>query len=647
MDVRQVAGRYRLERELGRGGMGTVWLGEDQLAGRKVAVKELRPAPGLSGTDQETFTRRALAEARSAARIQHSNAVTLFDVIPASAEDEAVYLIMEYVHGRTLAEVISHYGGLSDENVRSIGLQLLSILETAHGLGIVHRDIKPANIMITTSWQAKLADFGIAYSLGETRLTRSGVIGTQAYMAPELFESAPITPAVDLWSLGATFYYAAESRGPFDRDTTAATLHAILIEDLPVPSCAPDLAAAISGLLTRDPARRFSITQARAVLTGGSRDRVDGPRDQAVTTTHGTHPDPVAVAPSPVSPSPVPTSVPASPLAPAWPSAPAWPDQNDRTSASPASSKPPLARDGEDPAATSAFGPSATALRREQPAPVPAESDTGSAPPAQRFRLGPRRLTAAGLVVLGAILGLAGLFLPDYGKTALTADSRWLWPHLLYVASWLAVASWMLVARVRPRPGALAGIGLGVPAIGLALQELAEITSLWPTPGSGFTVSLVGLLAGIAGAICALTIADNEVPGDTPGAAAWRRALPPVVALAAIVWYSAFPWLHGDPSVFSTLGRSSWEGPGAIIPMLAFAAIAFASVRIQAARDRVALLAGAAVYLLAIALQDIVTVAALQFKESLTLFFWLYCVLVAVVVFLCTWLTRSPRNAAS
>ena len=121
--------------------------------------------------------------------------------------------------------------------------------------------------MITPGGQVKLADFGIAHIAGDARLTRSGVMGTQAYMAPELFESAPITPAADLWALGATLYAATSGHGPFDRDTTAATLRAILIDDIPVPACSPGLAAAITGLLQRDPAQRATIGQARAQLS--------------------------------------------------------------------------------------------------------------------------------------------------------------------------------------------------------------------------------------------------------------------------------------------------------------------------------------------------------------------------------------------
>src|SRR5215469_6657060 len=114
MEARLVAGRYQLVRPLGRGGMGAVWLGEDQLAGRQVAVKELRPPDGVSPEERDVFLRRALSEARSAAQLTHPNAVTLHDVIPASAADDAVYLIMEYVAGASLGQLVDQQGPLSE-----------------------------------------------------------------------------------------------------------------------------------------------------------------------------------------------------------------------------------------------------------------------------------------------------------------------------------------------------------------------------------------------------------------------------------------------------------------------------------------------------------------------------------------------------
>jgi len=268
MEARVIAGRYGLIRPLGRGGMGAVWLGEDELTGRQVAVKELRAPDGAAEADRDVFRKRALQEARSAARLAHPNAVTLHDVIPASPADDAVYLIMEYVDGATLAQVIQRDGPLSEQRAAGIARQLLSILAAAHALGIVHRDIKPANIMISAGGQVKLTDFGIAHTVGGTRLTGSGVIGTPAYMAPEQLQGLDITPAVDLWALGVTLYDAVTGRNPFDRQNTAATFHAILMADLPAPACAPPLGTVIAGLLVRDPDSRMTGAQAQALLSG-------------------------------------------------------------------------------------------------------------------------------------------------------------------------------------------------------------------------------------------------------------------------------------------------------------------------------------------------------------------------------------------
>ena len=286
MQMPALAGRYQLVRALGRGGMGAVYLAEDPLAGRLVAVKELRAPDGLAEADRQVFVQRAMQEARNAARIQHPGAVTLFDVVPPSADDDAMYLVMEYVDGGSLAQEMQRAAGqLSLRRVTEVGLQLLDVLEVAHALGVVHRDIKPANILTTRTGQAKLTDFGIAYTIGDPRLTRSGVIGTPAYMAPEQFDSGAVTPAVDIWSLGATLYHAADGRNPFERDTVGATLKAVLLDPLPDPGCGTPLAAACTAMLQRDPGSRATIAQARALMTGLA--APDVPAGVAPTVTAG------------------------------------------------------------------------------------------------------------------------------------------------------------------------------------------------------------------------------------------------------------------------------------------------------------------------------------------------------------------------
>jgi serine/threonine protein kinase len=310
VQARVVAGRYQLVRELGRGGMGTVWLADDQLVGRQVAVKELRPPPGLTATAQATFTQRALTEARNAARIHHPGAVTLHDITPATGTDPAIYLIMEYLDGPTLAQLIHTNGAQPAPTIATWGLQLLAVLDTAHTQGIIHRDIKPANIIITNG-QATLTDFGIAHTTGDPRLTHTGILGTQAYLAPELFDNAPPSPATDLWSLGATLYAAATGTSPFDRDTTTATLRAILIDNLPTPPGPPPLAAAITGLLQRNPTHRATTTQTRTHLNqltppSGTHQTTstttDPPADtptpwEQAATTHSPAPQPVRQRP--------------------------------------------------------------------------------------------------------------------------------------------------------------------------------------------------------------------------------------------------------------------------------------------------------------------------------------------------------------
>lgn len=268
MGPRVLAGRYRLVQELGRGGMGVVWLADDELIGRQVAIKELRAPAYLPPEDRELVARRALAEGRNAARVRHPNAVTLHDVIPATADDDAVYLIMELVQAPNLAQIVAAEGPLSESRVTSIALQLLDVLDAAHSLGVVHRDVKPSNIIIEAGDTVKLADFGIAHAETDTRLTQAGVIGTQAYMAPELFRGADIRPPVDLWSVGATLFYAAEGFGPFDRDTTVATLNAVLLAEIPRPVCRRPLADAINALLVRDPELRATSGQAAEMLRG-------------------------------------------------------------------------------------------------------------------------------------------------------------------------------------------------------------------------------------------------------------------------------------------------------------------------------------------------------------------------------------------
>ncbi|MFJ7210968.1 serine/threonine-protein kinase [Amycolatopsis sp. NPDC098790] len=255
--MRVVAGRYAISAELGRGGMGVVWRAEDRVLGRPVALKELATPPG-------TNLERVMREARTAGRLNDPGVVTVYDVV---SERGATFIVMELVVAPTLADIIEREGPLDNRRVAALGLQVLGALESAHAAGVVHRDVKPSNIMVLPGDRVKLADFGIARAMDDPSLTQTGgVMGSPGYMAPELFAGAGPSPAADLWSLGATLFHAAEGRAPFQRTTTAATLHAIMYDQPVLERTRGPLADAVRGLLTQSASDRLTAPQLRRLL---------------------------------------------------------------------------------------------------------------------------------------------------------------------------------------------------------------------------------------------------------------------------------------------------------------------------------------------------------------------------------------------
>jgi serine/threonine protein kinase len=165
---------------------------------------------------------------------------------------------------------VARGGPLDPRRVSDIGSQVLSALSTAHAAGIVHRDIKPSNLMLLPGDRVKLTDFGIAQGRDDPSLTATGgVMGSPGYMAPELFQGRPPSPATDLWSLGATLFHLAEGRAPFDRGNTAATLHAILYEQPHLSLVRGPLADAITGMLVQRSEHRLTGDRARELLAAG------------------------------------------------------------------------------------------------------------------------------------------------------------------------------------------------------------------------------------------------------------------------------------------------------------------------------------------------------------------------------------------
>src|SRR5688500_6955682 len=163
MALERIAGRYRVERAAGRGGMGTVWLCTDEVLGRQVAVKQVGTLPGETTLDLA----RAMREARSSAALNHRNVVSVYDAVE---EGDHIWLVMEYVQGRTLAELVAEEGALSPEQVARIGAQVADGLAAAHARGTIHRDVKPGNILVGDDGTAKISDFGIARTTGDAQV---------------------------------------------------------------------------------------------------------------------------------------------------------------------------------------------------------------------------------------------------------------------------------------------------------------------------------------------------------------------------------------------------------------------------------------------------------------------------------------------
>jgi tRNA A-37 threonylcarbamoyl transferase component Bud32 len=260
--TRMIANRYRLGGELGRGGMGVVWRAEDTVIGRQVAIKELRLP---DGAEEDVFQERVLREVRTGGRLNDPAVVTVFDVV---TENGVTYIVMELVEAPTLSGLVRRNGPLPPQQIAAIGLQVLSALRAAHQSGIVHRDVKPANIMVAPNGRAKLTDFGIAQAIDDPRITTSGMlVGSPAFMAPERVAGSEAMPASDLWSLGAALFFAAEGTVPFERASTAATLHAIMNEVPYLTKVQGPLASAIMGLMATSPEGRISAEQAEHLLT--------------------------------------------------------------------------------------------------------------------------------------------------------------------------------------------------------------------------------------------------------------------------------------------------------------------------------------------------------------------------------------------
>ncbi|MET0820027.1 MAG: serine/threonine protein kinase [Aeromicrobium sp.] len=249
-------GRYELGDVVGAGGMGAVYRATDTRLGRTVAVKALR---GGALAD-EVARARMRSEARLASTVHHPGVAQVYDYDDCSSTHGGMaFIVMEYVEGRSLAEMLRADGRLPVGQVMAVVQQVAEALTAAHAAGVVHRDLKPGNIMLTTTGRAVLVDFGIASSAASEPLTETGaLIGTADYLSPEQAAGRPATPRSDLYSLGVVAYQCLTGTSPFRRDHHVATALAHLQDELPAldPSVPHEVRELVQHLAEKNPADR-------------------------------------------------------------------------------------------------------------------------------------------------------------------------------------------------------------------------------------------------------------------------------------------------------------------------------------------------------------------------------------------------------
>ena len=276
-----VLGRYRLERELGRGAMGTVYLASDPTIGRKLAVKTLPIMETYQGAEQAEVAARFFKEAEAVGRLDHPNIVSIHD---AGKEHDLAYIAMDYVAGQSLDAWTGKSELLPVWEVLEIAAQVADALAYAHSRKVVHRDVKPANIIYDRdSGIAKITDFGVARILDASR-TRSGtVLGTPCYMSPEQVAGKKTGGQSDLFSLGITLYQLLTGSLPFEGDSVATLMYRIANEKTPsirkvrrgLPIC---VARLVAKALQKEPARRFAGSEAMAAAILNCRAQFKGGR---------------------------------------------------------------------------------------------------------------------------------------------------------------------------------------------------------------------------------------------------------------------------------------------------------------------------------------------------------------------------------
>jgi serine/threonine-protein kinase len=276
----EIAGRYRLDRRLGAGGMSSVFVALDKVLEREVAVKLL--AEHLA--EDEAFVARFRREALAAAKLIHPNIVQVYD----SGKDEESgrhFIVMEYVEGQSVADLLRNDNVLSVEEAIDVAVQACDGLDYAHRRGVIHRDVKPGNLIRSSEGVVKLADFGIAKAAEDSRITQIGsVLGTAAYLSPERTRGEEATPASDIYSLGVVMYQMLTGRVPYETGSlTELALRQQQGEPEPVSALNPEVGSELDRVVARclasDPRLRYATApELREALEAAARGR-----DAAVT----------------------------------------------------------------------------------------------------------------------------------------------------------------------------------------------------------------------------------------------------------------------------------------------------------------------------------------------------------------------------
>lgn len=266
-EVRVIGGRYTIERLIGQGGIGQVFLGQDQQTGQLVAVKALQPR---IVQDEPRLLERFRREGQALKELDHPNIVKMLAVLE---EDGHHYLVMEYVGGGSLYDLLVREGKLPLEVALRVALDLSDALTRAHRLDIIHRDIKPANVLLAEDGTPRLTDFGAARVGKLEPLTATGsVLGTVSYLSPEACLGQPVDARADIWSFGILLLEMLTGKRPYSKGETMATIMAILKEPLPdlvtlLPEAPPRLVNLLYKMLEKDLNRRIaSMRQVGAEL---------------------------------------------------------------------------------------------------------------------------------------------------------------------------------------------------------------------------------------------------------------------------------------------------------------------------------------------------------------------------------------------